>query len=123
MRFRLDGEGDSRVPNSPHLRPTPKPEVLDHTQRVEFLKLLHDGLGWTMACAQLGINLRDLRRALATSADFRRAVEQIEQVRAERLFAVLYEAALNGDTKAAQYLLTRHDRALENRKARRDAAL
>jgi hypothetical protein len=123
LRFRLDGEGDFRIPNPPHLRPAPKHEVLNHTQRVEFLKLLHDGLGWTMACAQLGINLREMRRAVAASADFRRAVEQIEQVRAERLFAILYEAALNGDSKAAQFLLARHDRELERRRTRRDPIL
>jgi hypothetical protein len=118
LRFRLDSDGDSLIPNSPHMM-KPKQAALDHARRVEFLKLLHDGLGWTMACAQLGISLRDLRRALSASAGFRKAVEQIEQVRAERLYSVLYEAALNGDTRAAQFLLNRHDRSLERRSAQR----
>jgi hypothetical protein len=121
LRFRLDGEGNSRLPNTPHLRPVPEP--LTHQQRVDFLRLLNDGLGWTTACAKLGIGLRDLKEAFAASAGFRRAVEQIEQVRAERLFAVLYEAALNGDMKAAQFLLARHDRLAERRKNRRDVSL
>jgi hypothetical protein len=120
LRFRLDGEGSSWVPNPPHLRP--EGEALTHQQRVEFLKLLHEGLGWTMACAQLGLNLREVRRALTTSAGFRRAAEQIEQVRAERLYSVLYDAALHGDTKAAQFLLARHDRQAERRKARRNSS-
>lgn len=120
MRFRLDGEDNSRVPNTPHLRPVP--EALTHQQRVEFLKLLNDGLGWTMACAKLGIGLRELKQAFTTSVGFRRAVKQIEQVRAERLFALLYEAALNGDTRAAQFLLARHDRLAERRKGRRDVS-
>jgi hypothetical protein len=115
LRFRLDGEGNSRVPNPPHVKP--KAEVFDQPKRVEFLKLLHDGLGRTMACAQLGISLRDLKRDLATSPSFRRAVAQIEQVRAERLYAILYDAALNGDTRAAQFLLARHDREVERRNA------
>lgn len=118
MRFRLDGEGNSRIPNTPHLRPEPEP--LNQVQRVEFLKLLNEGLGWTMACAKLGIGLRDLKDAMASSAGFRRAVKQIEQVRAERLFSLLYDAALNGDTRAAQYLLARHDRLIERRKNRAD---
>lgn len=117
MRFRLDGEGDTRLPNSPHVRPERR-ETLNQQQRVEFLRLLHDGAGWTMACARLGITLRELRRALGSSASFRRAVTQIEQVRVERLFTVLYEAALNGDTKAAQFLLARHDRMKERRPGR-----
>jgi hypothetical protein len=97
----------------------PEQETLTHEQRVEFLKLLHDGMGLTMACARLGIGVHDMKRALASSAGFRRAVEQIEQVRAERMFALLYDAALNGDMKAAQFLLARHDRQVARRKARR----
>ncbi len=58
--------------------------------------------------------------AIANSAGFRRAIDQIEEVRAERLYAVLYEAALNGDTKAAQFLLARHDRMNDRQKSRRD---
>ncbi|WP_406694940.1 hypothetical protein V5E97_28250 [Singulisphaera sp. Ch08] len=120
MRFRLDGEGNTWLPNVPSARPVR--EILTHKQRVEFLKLLHDGLGCTMACARLGIGVREMKRALAASAGFRRAVEQIELVRAERMFALLYDAALNGDMKAAQFLLARHDRQVERRKARRDAS-
>ena len=93
--------------------------TLTHEQRVEFLRLLHDGLGLTMACAKLGIGVRDMKREIASNAGFRPAVEQIEQVQAERMFAVLYDAALNGDVEAAQFLLARHDRRLERRKARR----
>lgn len=122
MRFRLDGEGNSWVPNPPHLRPE-REDALTHEQRVEFLKLLHDGLGWTMACAQLGLNLREVKRAMNTTAGFRRAVEQIELVRAERLYSVLYDAALHGDMRAAQFLLARHDRQLERRSARRDSSI
>jgi hypothetical protein len=121
LRFRLDGEGNSWVPNPPHLRP--ERETLTHEQRVEFLKLLHDGLGWTMACAQLGLNFREVKRAMTTTAGFRRAIEQIEQVRAERLYSLLYDAALHGDTRAAQFLLARHDRQLERRNTRRDPAV
>lgn len=117
MRFRLDGDGDSWHSSPPHARPVPP--ILTHEQRVEFLKLLHDGLGVTMACAKLGIGVRDMKRLIATTPSFRRAVEQIEVVRAERMFALLYEAALNGDMKAAQFLLARHDRQVERRKARR----
>lgn|GEM_PF-2319723 len=122
MRFRLDGEGNSRFPGSSHDSMEPGEETLTHEQRVEFLKLVHEGLGWTLACVQLGVTLRQMKRAMAASPAFRRAVEQVEQVRAERMFTMLYDAALNGDTKAAQFLLARHDRQVEQRKARRDAS-
>lgn len=120
MRFRLDDEGNTWLPKVPHTRPVR--ETLTHKQRVEFLKLLHDGLGYTMACARLGIGVREMKQAIADSAGFRHAVKQIELVRAERMFALLYDAALNGDMKAAQFLLARHDRQTEQRKARRDAS-
>ena len=61
--------------------------------------------------------------AMTTTAGFRHAIEQIEQVRAERLYSLLYDAALHGDTRAAQFLLARHDRQLERRNARRDPAV
>ena len=117
MRFRLDGEGNPWPPTDPS--PGAIPRKLTHEQRVEFLKLLHDGLGLTMACAKLGIGVREMKREIASSAGFRRAIGQIEQVRAERMFAMLYDAALNGDVKAAQFLLARHDRQIARRKARR----
>ncbi|WP_074315393.1 hypothetical protein [Singulisphaera sp. GP187] len=120
MRFRLDDEGNTWLPKLSHAKPDR--ETLTHKQRVEFLKLLHDGLGCTMACARLGIGVREMKQAIAASAGFRRAVRQIELVRAERMFALLYDAALNGDMKAAQFLLARHDRKVEQRKARRDTS-
>jgi hypothetical protein len=96
---------------------------MDRQEQVEFLRLVHDGLGRMMACAQLKVSERALRRTLAQSLSFRRALENVEQVRAENLYSILYAAALEGDTRAARFLLTRHDREVLNRKARGDDAL
>ena len=41
--------------------------------------------------------------------------QPVEQVRADNLYSVLYEAALRGDTRAAQFLLARHDRFVARR--------
>ena len=117
MRFRIDGIDKTWHANSPHLElnPEPTPEGLDPQQRLEFLRLLSDGVGHVMACARLGIGVRSLRHTLAECPSFHQAVERIEQVRAEKLYAVLFRAALNGDTRAALFLLARHDRAVERR--------
>ncbi len=56
VRFRVDGfdggmdqyDGSDREPSAP---------ILDRDQCVEFLRLIHDGLGRTMACTQLGVGL------------------------------------------------------------------
>ena len=93
---------------------------MDRQQQVEFLRLVHDGLGRMMACAQLKQSERALKRTLAQSASFRRALENVEQVRAENLYSILYAAALEGDTQAARFLLSRHDREVVNRKVRGD---
>jgi hypothetical protein len=108
VRFHFDGnDHDGRADP---LEPTPEPRTLDHEQRVEFLRLLHDGLGRTMACAQLGITMAELKRTMARSASFRKAVKHVERVRVDNLFTGLYVAALRGDTRAAMFLLSRQDR-------------
>ena len=109
MRFRLDGQ-DGGIGQPDHPDPQAVPGLLDRCQCVEFLKLVHDGLGRTMACTQIGVGVKSLKHTLAKRPSFRRALEQVEQVRADNLFSVLYEAALQGDTRAAQFLLARHDR-------------
>jgi hypothetical protein len=85
--------------------------VLSRRQQVELLRLVHDGLGRLMACSQLRISQRALERTLEHSAQFRRALDNVEQLRAENLFAILYAASLRGDTQSARFLLARHDRA------------
>jgi hypothetical protein len=83
---------------------------LSRHQQLEFLKLVHDGLGRLMVCSQLRICERALKRTLTQSPSFRRALVHVEQMRAENLFSMLYAAALRGDTQAARFLLSRHDR-------------
>jgi hypothetical protein len=120
VRFRLDGhDGEISHPNQP--RANSSAPLLDRRQCVEFLKLIHDGLGRTMACTQMGIAVRSLRRTLANRPSFRGALQQIEQVRADNLFSVLYEAALRGDTRAAQFLLDRHDRDVARKRRSRNS--
>lgn len=109
VRFRIDGQ-DGGVGQPDYTTPDATPALLDRRQCLEFLKLVHDGLGRTMACAQIGVCMKNLKHTLAKRPSFRGALEQVEQVRADNLFSVLYEAALRGDTRAAQFLLTRHDR-------------
>ena len=122
MRFRLDGQdGGIGQPSQPE--PKNKPSTLSRRQCVEFLRLVHEGMGRTMACTQLGIGIATLKRTLGRRSNFRKALEQIEQVRADNLYSVLYEAALRGDTRAAQFLLGRHDRTVARRQARRDASV
>jgi hypothetical protein len=122
LRFRFDSDDKTWHANPPLLEPNPKPnpdpEGLDPQQRIEFLRLLHDGLGRISACARLGISIRSLQSTLAECASFRRAIDQIELVRAEKLYSVLFIAALNGDTRAALFLLARHDREIERRATR-----
>jgi hypothetical protein len=114
VRFHLEGGDDSDSRPDP-LEPTPDSTSMDHHQRVEFLRLLHDGLGRTMACAQLGIARSVLRRTMTRSRPFRKAIEHVEQVRADNLFTGLYAAALRGDTRAAMFLISRQDRAAGRR--------
>jgi hypothetical protein len=117
LRFRFDGEDQGWSSGRSHSGPGPEPDpaVLSREQQVEFLRLVHDGLGRLMACSQLKISERLLRRTLAKSSNFRRALEHVEQMRAENLFALLYAAALRGDTQAARFLLSRHDRERRDR--------
>jgi hypothetical protein len=138
LRFRFDGEDKGWSIARPHLgpgadpesgsgsgsesesesdfepEPEPEPAGFSRPEQVEFLRLVHDGLGRLMACSQLKLSERTLRRALARSPSFRHALEQVERMRAENLFSILYAAALRGDTHAARFLLSRHDR--ENRR-------
>jgi hypothetical protein len=117
MRFRFDGEDHGRSSGRPGMGPEPETEhgLLSRRQQVEFLRLVHDGLGRQMACSQLRISQRALARTLERSVHFRRALENVEQMRAENLFAILYAAALRGDTHAARFLLARHDRERSER--------
>jgi hypothetical protein len=108
LRFRFDGEDQGWSSGRPHQES--EPTGLSRHRQVEFLKLVHDGLGRLMVCSQLKVSERALNRALAQSPNFRRALEHVEQMRAENLFAILYSAALGGDTQAARFLLARHDR-------------
>ncbi len=122
MRFRLDGhDGGISQPSQPE--PKTHALLLDRRQCVDFLQLVHDGLGRTMACTQLGVGIKSLKRTLAKRPNFRQAVEQIEQVRADNLYSMLYEAALRGDTRAARFLLARHDRLVARRQALRDPSI
>jgi hypothetical protein len=111
LRFRFDSEDQGWSTGRPHSDSGPEPELsrLSRHQQVEFLRLVHDGLGRLMACSQLKVSERALKRTLAQSSNFRRALENVEQMRAENLFAILYAAALRGDTQAARYLLNRHE--------------
>jgi hypothetical protein len=92
-----------------------EPAGLSRQEQIEFLRLVRAGLGRLMACAQLKLSEAALKRTLARSSNFRRALENIEQLRAENLFAMLYAAALKGDTHSARFLLARHDRELKFR--------
>lgn len=123
MRFRFDGDDTGWQPYPPHMDSRPEPRVIDRHQQVELLRLVHDGLGRIMACAQLKVSERALKRTLAQSLGFRRALERVEQVRAENLYAILYSAAIQGDTQAARFLLARHDREAEHRKTWSDDTL
>jgi hypothetical protein len=84
--------------------------LLSRRQQIELLRLVHDGLGRLMACAQLKVHHRVLARTIEHSAQFRRALENVEAMRAENLYTILYNSALRGDTQAARFLLARHDR-------------
>jgi hypothetical protein len=114
VRFRFDGEDQGWSTGRPH--PEPEPEsrsdsgAISRRQQVEFLRLVHDGLGRLMACSQMKVTERALKRTMAQSPSFRRALEHVETMRAENLFAILYAAALRGDTQSARFLLARHDR-------------
>jgi hypothetical protein len=122
LRFRFDSEDQGWSTGRPHSRSRPEPEPerepeadparLSRQEQIEFLRLVHDGLGRLMACSQLKVSERALKQTLARSPNFRRALEHVEQMRAENLYAILYDAALRGDTQAARFLLARHDRKM-----------
>ncbi len=123
MRFRFDDDDQAWQPHPFHMDSRPELQEIDRHQQIEFLRLVHAGLGRMLACAQLKVSERALKRTLAQSPSFRRALEYIEQVRAENLYAILYSAALQGDTQAARFLLARYDREVENRKTWSDDRL
>ncbi|SIN94719.1 hypothetical protein SAMN05444166_1736 [Singulisphaera sp. GP187] len=103
-------EDDEREWRPGPLQPLPESRSVDHQQRVEFLRLLQDGLGRTMAASQLGISRATLKRTMAQSPSFREAVVHVEQLRLDNLYTGLYVAALEGDTRAAMFLLSRAKR-------------
>jgi hypothetical protein len=112
LRFRFDGEDNGWSPGAQNSGPESQSEspLLSRRQQIELLRLVHDGLGRLMACAQLRISHRALKRTIDHSAQFRRTLENVEAMRAENLYTILYNSALRGDTQAARYLLARHDR-------------
>ena len=112
LRFRFDGEDHGWSTGRPHPESDPEsePSGLSRHQQIEFLRLVHDGLGRLMVCSQLKVSERALKRTLARTPSFRRALEHVERMQAENLFAILYATALGGDTQAARFLLARHDR-------------
>jgi hypothetical protein len=118
LRFRFDGEDQGWSTGRPQMGPQSESEsaLLSRRQQVELLRLVHDGLGRLMACSQLKISQRALSQTLEHSTQFRRALENVEQLRAENLYAILYTAALRGDTQAARFLLARHDRERAERR-------
>jgi hypothetical protein len=112
LRFHFDGEDQGWSTGRPKTGPGSETEssVLSRRQQVDLLRLVHDGLGRLMACAQLKISQRALKRTLEQSVHFRRALENVEAMRAENLYTILYTSALRGDINAARFLLARHDR-------------
>jgi hypothetical protein len=115
MRFRFDGHDEPPPPHSEPIVEHRSSTILDHRQRIEFLRLVHKGMGRRGACARLGIEYGALRHALAHCPGFRKAVRHVDEIRAENLFSVLYAAALGGDIRAARFLLARQDRFRERR--------
>jgi hypothetical protein len=117
LRFRFDSEDQCWSTGRSHIGPDPElePAGLSRRQQIELIRLVHDGLGRLMACAQLKVSENALKRTLTRSLNFRRALVNVERMRAENLFAMLYAAALKGDTHAACFLLARHDREVEDR--------
>jgi hypothetical protein len=113
LRFRFDGDDHGWSTGGKSIGPGSQSEsaLLSERQQVELLRLVHDGLGRLMACAQLKVSQRTLKRTLEHSIQFRRALENMEEMRAENLYTILYTSALRGDTQAARFLLARHDRA------------
>lgn len=110
MPFDYDDDDDMDWRPSP-LQPLPGANGgVSHQQRVQFLRLLKEGLGRTTAASQLGITSATLKRTMAKSPSFRKAVEHVEQIRVDNLFTGLYVAALNGNTRAAMFLLSREKR-------------
>ncbi len=116
LRFRFDGAEHGWSTGRSNIGPDPElePAGLSRHQQIAFLRLVHDGLGQMMACAQLKVSERALKRTLARSPSFRRALDNVAQLRAENLVALLYSAALKGDTQAARFLLARHDREVKS---------
>ncbi len=112
LRSDLDDEHAMASPKVPQARPVRESFDL-HKQRSSFSNCCTMVWVGRWPARRLGIGVREMKRAIAANAGFRHAVKQIEEVRAERMFALLYDAALNGDMKAAQFLLARHDRQTE----------
>lgn len=108
MTFSGD-EDDVEWTDEPQWSASP-PIEFDHRLRVEFLRLLQDGLGRSLAASQLGVSWSTLKAAMADSPSFREAVRQVERGRMDNLFTGLYVAALQGDTRAAMFLLSREQR-------------
>jgi hypothetical protein len=117
LRFRFDSEDHGWSPGPPHVD-SDMELGFTRPQQVEFLRLVHDGLGRLMACSQLKVSERALKRALTRCTHFRRALENVEERRAENLYAILYAAALRGDTQSARFLLARHERTRRERSER-----
>lgn len=91
-------------------KPGPKPKgELGTEERARFLELLSGGDGINLALRKMKIHKRRYYLTLGTKKGFRREVKSSIACAYEMLISLKHTAALNGDPKAQEYLITRYD--------------
>lgn len=79
-------------------------------ERARFLDLIRAGFGIHGSLAQLKTHYRRYEQTLRRYADFRRALRHAREYQHEHLVTLRYAAAVEGDGRAQEYLISRHDR-------------
>ena len=84
----------------------PRPrEKLPPGAREYLMKMAGNGLRESKAAAVLGLKLKDFRRIIAHNPDAKDLWLDALAIERDRLLDALYDRALEGDSKAAQFLL------------------
>lgn len=104
-------------------KPGPPTKEFSDDERVEFLTLRRTGLGVRTVLQKMGVGYGRYRRELQENKEFRDEAKGIDDELIEGLVSLRYQAAVNGDDSAQEYLISRYDKGKQfaaNMRLKRD---
>ena len=88
----------------------PTPTLLNDGERAKFLKLRREGVGQYTALAKVGVGYERFKRTLNEDAEFRNEARAASEFSVEELIALRRTAAMAGDERAQEFLISRYDK-------------